>query len=97
MPRTRTVWLVSPYDTGSHRSWTRGYATHSRHAVQPLTMAGRFWKWRMQGGAIELAAAARTRLTAGEVPDAIIGVLAQGKVASGVVITRNCCRSMSRQ
>ena len=72
MPSTHTVWLVSPYHTGSHRAWARGYTMHSRHAIQPLTMAGRFWKWRMQGGAIELAAAARSRLSAGETPDAII-------------------------
>lgn len=66
------VWLLSPYHTGSHRSWALGYARHSRHQVTLLTMAGRFWKWRMQGGAMELARLARQRLAAGEVPDAIL-------------------------
>jgi glycosyltransferase involved in cell wall biosynthesis len=69
---TRLVWLLSPYHTGSHRAWALGYARHSRHDVRLLTMAGRFWKWRMQGGALELAAIARQRLTAGERPDAIL-------------------------
>ncbi|MCY4081489.1 MAG: DUF3524 domain-containing protein [Caldilineaceae bacterium] len=49
------VWLLSPYHTGSHRAWAEGYQAHSRHSVQLFTLAGRFWKWRMQGGAIELA------------------------------------------
>ena len=50
------IWLLSPYHTGSHRAWAEGYQAHSRHSVQLFTLAGRFWKWRMQGGAIELAA-----------------------------------------
>jgi glycosyltransferase involved in cell wall biosynthesis len=63
-PQTQTpiVWLVSPYHSGSHLSWAEGYANHSRHRVVPLTMAGRFWKWRMQGGPIELAEQARQLL-----------------------------------
>ena len=47
--------LVEPYYTGSHRAWADGYQTHSRHSVQQLTLPGRFWKWRMQGGAVTLA------------------------------------------
>lgn len=50
-----TIWLISPYHTGSHRLWAEGYQTHSRHCVHLFTLAGRFWKWRMQGAALELA------------------------------------------
>ena len=50
------VWLLSPYHTGSHKAWAEGYKSHSRHDVQLFTLAGRFWKWRMQGAAVELAA-----------------------------------------
>lgn len=53
------VWLLSPYHTGSHRAWAEGYQAHSRNSVQLFTLAGRFWKWRMQGGAIELASQTR--------------------------------------
>ncbi len=66
------LWLVSPYHTGSHQAWAEGYARHSRHTITLLTMAGRFWKWRMQGGAIELAAQAGRLLAAGNVPDAVL-------------------------
>jgi len=66
------VWLLSPYHTGSHAAWAAGYRRHSRHHVTLLTMPGRFWKWRMQGGAPELAAQAVARLAAGETPDAIL-------------------------
>lgn len=45
---------------------------HTRHTITPLTMAGRFWKWRMQGGAIELAVRAVQLLDAGAAPDAIL-------------------------
>jgi hypothetical protein len=55
------VWLVEPYYTGSHRAWADGYQAHSRHAVHLLTMPGRFWKWRMQGGAVTLARQAQAR------------------------------------
>ncbi|MBN1139963.1 MAG: DUF3524 domain-containing protein [Anaerolineae bacterium] len=49
------VWLIEPYYTGSHQAWADGYAAHSRHRVRLLALPGRFWKWRMQGGAVTLA------------------------------------------
>lgn len=67
-----TIWLLSPYHTGSHRAWAEGYAAHSRQRIVPLTMAGRFWKWRMQGGPVELAAQARRLLAEEGPPQAIL-------------------------
>ena len=49
------VLLIAPYFGGSHRAWAEGYARHSRHRVDWLTLPARFWKWRMQGGAATLA------------------------------------------
>ena len=49
------ILLLEPYYTGSHAAWADGYAAHSRHQVTVLSMPGRFWKWRMHGGAITLA------------------------------------------
>lgn len=66
------IWLLSPYHTGSHQAWATGYAQHSRHQVHLLTMAGRFWKWRMQGGASELARLAQALLATQPPPSAII-------------------------
>lgn len=63
------VWLVEPYYTGSHQAWADGYQVHSRHDVQLLTLPGRFWKWRMQGGALTLARKAATLV---ESPDLIL-------------------------
>lgn len=66
-----TIWLLSPYHSGSHREWAEGYQKHSRHCVQLFTMTGRFWKWRMQGAAIELAA--QTRAAAAQhAPDLVL-------------------------
>ena len=49
------IALLEPYYTGSHRTWAEGYKTASRHEIQTLQMDGRFWKWRMHGGPVELA------------------------------------------
>ncbi len=65
------IWLLSPYHTGSHRAWAEGYQRHSKHSVRLLTLAGRFWKWRMQGGAIDLAAQIQAELASGP-PDLIL-------------------------
>lgn len=69
---SRHIWLLSPYHTGSHQAWAEGYARHSRHQVHLFTMAGRFWKWRMQGGASELARLAQGLLATNPPPAAII-------------------------
>jgi len=53
------ILLVEPYFGGSHRAWAEGYAAHSRHDVSLLTHPARFWKWRMQGGAVTLGEKAR--------------------------------------
>ncbi len=66
------VWLLNPYHAGSHQAWAGGYARHSRHSVRILAMEGRFWKWRMQGGALELAAQAGRLLEGGERPDVLL-------------------------
>jgi glycosyltransferase involved in cell wall biosynthesis len=63
------IWLVEPYLTGSHQAWAEGYQAHSRHDVPLLGLPGRFWKWRMQGGAITLA---RKAASLDELPDLIL-------------------------
>jgi glycosyltransferase involved in cell wall biosynthesis len=63
------VLLLEPYLTGSHAAWAQGYAAHSRHAVTILSLPGRFWKWRMHGGAVTLA---REFLAADLRPDCIL-------------------------
>jgi glycosyltransferase involved in cell wall biosynthesis len=67
-----TIWLLNPYHTGSHRAWADGYAAHSRHRVRILSMSGYFWKWRMHGGALELAEQARILFATGERPDLLL-------------------------
>ena len=53
------ILLLEPYCGGSHRAWAEGYGAHSRHDVTTLALPARFWKWRMQGGAVTLAEQAR--------------------------------------
>lgn len=52
------ILLVEPYYGGSHRAWADGYAAASRHDVTLITHDAQFWKWRMHGSHLTLAAAA---------------------------------------
>ena len=63
------VWAVEPYYGGSHRHFLDGLAQHSGHDFTLLALPGRHWKWRMYGGAVELAAQAERLLASGERPD----------------------------
>ncbi|MHB1294581.1 MAG: tRNA-queuosine alpha-mannosyltransferase domain-containing protein [Anaerolineae bacterium] len=63
------ITLLEPYDTGSHHAWLHGFVAHSAHQVLPLTLDGRFWKWRMHGGAVTLAGALRQL---GRTPDLLL-------------------------
>lgn len=69
---SRRVFLFSPYHTGSHAAWAEGYARYSRHRVRLFTMKGQFWKWRMQGGALELAAQVVMAYDQGDRPDVLL-------------------------
>lgn len=68
-PEAKRILLLEPYLTGSHAAWAQGYAAHSRHDVTILSLPGRFWKWRMHGGAVTLA---REFLAGDLAPDGIL-------------------------
>ncbi|MEL6252633.1 MAG: DUF3524 domain-containing protein, partial [Bacteroidota bacterium] len=49
------ILLLEPFFTGSHANWARGVADYSGHEVKILSLSGKYWKWRMHGGAHSLA------------------------------------------
>ena len=49
------ILLLEPYYTGSHKQWADGYKHYSNNEIRILKMEGKFWKWRMHGGAITLS------------------------------------------
>ena len=49
------IALIEPFYTGSHQKWNDGLASYSTHNVLTYTLNGKYWKWRMHGGAISLA------------------------------------------
>jgi glycosyltransferase involved in cell wall biosynthesis len=49
------IILLEPFFTGSHKAWAEQLKRHSRHQITILSMEGKFWKWRMHGGAVTLA------------------------------------------
>lgn len=67
------IWLLEPFLAGSHKQWAEGYQRHSRHEVDILSLEGKFWKWRMHGGAISLAQTVKKRLAEGRArPDLLL-------------------------
>lgn len=66
------VLALEPWYGGSHRNFLDGLVLHSRHSFQPITMAARFWKWRMHGGALTMARKAVQAVEAGFKPDVIL-------------------------
>ena len=70
--RPAKVIVCEPYFTGSHRAWAEGLAAHSRHDVRLVTHAGGFWKWRMQGAALTLAADIRRLVAEWGRPDVLL-------------------------
>ena len=49
------IILLETFFSGSHRQWALGLQTHSQHSIEIISLPGRFWKWRMHGGANSLA------------------------------------------
>ena len=80
------IFLLEPYCGGSHQAWAEGYAAHSRHEVRLLTLPARFWKWRMQGGAVTLAQSARDL---GVAPDLILAS-DMLNLPAFIALTRDC-------
>ena len=65
------VLALEPWYGGSHKNFLDGLSAHSRHEIRSVTMAARFWKWRMQGGAVTMARKALQLHDEGFRPDVI--------------------------
>ncbi|WP_319574156.1 DUF3524 domain-containing protein [uncultured Desulfobacter sp.] len=46
------ILFLEPFYGGSHKAVAGGFAAGSRHQVEILSLAPRFWKWRMRGSAL---------------------------------------------
>ncbi len=49
------ILAVDPWYAGSHKDFLDGLCARSRHRIHPLTLPGRFWKWRQTGSGMVLA------------------------------------------
>ena len=63
------ITLIEPFFTGSHAAWATGYAKYSGHTIDILNLSGKYWKWRMHGGAVTLA---EKFLTSDALPDLLL-------------------------
>jgi len=66
------VLLVEPYYGGSHRAWADGWVANSRHEVALITHTDQFWRWRMRGGAVTLAAEIERHVAENGPPDLLL-------------------------
>lgn len=65
------ILALEPWYGGSHKNFLDGLTAHSRHEIRSITMTARFWKWRMQGGAVTMARKALQLHEEGYEPDVI--------------------------
>lgn len=49
------ILFVEPFLGGSHKAFLEGLQQYSRHNIYSVTMSNKYWKWRMNGGAVTLA------------------------------------------
>ena len=49
------IIILDPFYEYSHRVWAEGLQKHSKHQIEILSLSPHHWKWRMTGGAVELA------------------------------------------
>ena len=49
------ILLLEAFYSGSHKRWAEELKEKSRHHIDILSLPGRFWKWRMHAGSINLA------------------------------------------
>ncbi|MEX2588889.1 MAG: DUF3524 domain-containing protein [Chitinophagales bacterium] len=49
------ITIIDPFMGQSHKKWAEGFQKHSKHKIEILGLPGKFWKWRMYGGAVTLA------------------------------------------
>ncbi|PEN14616.1 glycosyl transferase family 1 [Longibacter salinarum] len=63
------IFALEPWYGGSHRNFLDGLVEHSSHTIRTITMPGRFWRWRMEGGGVTLARKAREAVDEVGVPD----------------------------
>jgi glycosyltransferase involved in cell wall biosynthesis len=64
--------LLEPWYGGSHRRWIEAYQERSALRVEVLQLPARYWKWRMQSGALNLARKYRERFGSQSPPGRIL-------------------------
>jgi len=65
------VLALEPWYGGSHKHFLDGLVEHSSHDIEAVTMPGRFWRWRMEGGGVTLAKKVRSVVDDGFQPDLV--------------------------
>ncbi|MDH4228874.1 MAG: DUF3524 domain-containing protein [Nitrospirota bacterium] len=70
--RALDILALEPWYAGSHRGFLDGLIAHSAHHIHPITLPGRFWKWRQTGSGLVLAQRVRDQAEAGLTPPNLI-------------------------
>lgn len=51
------IIFIESFYGGSHKNFMDGLIKYSRHAITPITLPSRFWKWRLRSAALYIAEA----------------------------------------
>ncbi|MFB6232507.1 MAG: DUF3524 domain-containing protein [Salinibacter sp.] len=65
------ILALEPWYSEARRRFLDGLVEHSAHEIHPLTMPGRFWRWRMEGGGVTLAQKVQSAVDEGVEPDLV--------------------------
>ena len=69
--RNVNILALEPWYGGSHKNFLDHLIRNSGHEFKTVTMADRFWKWRMHGGAVTMARKATRLYEGSDKPDLI--------------------------
>ena len=66
------ILALEPWHRGARERFLEGLAAHSSHEIRAITMPGRFWRWRLEGGGVTLAQKVRRAVDDGFSPDLLL-------------------------
>ena len=66
------VVLVESYYGGSHQAWADAWVRHSSHDIALVTHPDEFWRWRLRGASVTLAASLEAHIEDHGRPDVVV-------------------------
>lgn len=72
MPTSLKVFIIEPFNGGSHAAWLEGIEKHSGHQIIVISHSASSWRWRVRGSALTLAELTEKKILEHGNPDLIL-------------------------